>query len=46
VRADEAVCLANDARDGSPRDTDVSWHARRGAEAPAEVAHGPHGANL
>jgi hypothetical protein len=46
VRADEAVCVANDASDASPRNADVSWHARRGADVPAEVAHGPHGANL
>jgi len=45
VRADEAICLANDAS-ASPRNTDVSWHARRGADAPAEVAHAPHGTNL
>jgi hypothetical protein len=46
VRADEAVCLANDASDGSTRKADVSWHARRGADVPAQVVHGPHGANL
>jgi len=46
VRADEAVCLANDASDASPRNADVSWHARRGSDAPAEVAHAAHGANL
>jgi hypothetical protein len=46
VRADEAVCLVNDASDASPRNTDVSWHARRGADAPADVAHAAHGANL
>ena len=44
VRADEAVCLSNDA--SNARNTDVSWHARRGIDAPAEVAHRPHGANL
>jgi hypothetical protein len=39
VAEGEAVCLANDGRDVSPRNTDVSWHARRGADAPAETAH-------
>jgi len=39
VGADEAVCLANDAGDASPRNTDVSWHARRGADVPAEAGH-------
>lgn len=46
VSANEAVCLANDAGEAGPRNTDVSWHARRGADAPSEVAHAPHGANL
>jgi hypothetical protein len=46
VRADEAICMANDASEVSPRNADVSWHARRGADAPAEVAHAPHGTNL
>ncbi|HEY7375656.1 MAG TPA: hypothetical protein VIF57_26100 [Polyangia bacterium] len=35
VRDDEAICLANVAGDSGR--ADVSWHARRGAEAPAEV---------
>jgi hypothetical protein len=35
VGEDEAVCLAHDAGDAGR--TDVSWHARRGAQAPAEV---------
>ena len=39
VAEGEALCLANDANSGAPRDTDVSWHARRGADAPAETAH-------
>jgi len=39
VPENEAVCLANDAREAAPRNTDVSWHARRGADAPAEKAH-------
>jgi hypothetical protein len=39
VPEDEAVCLANDARETAPRNTDVSWHARRGADVPAEAGH-------
>ena len=35
VREDEAVCLAADAADA--RRADVSWHARRGAEAATET---------
>jgi len=35
VREDEAICLAGAAADGGQ--ADVSWHARRGAEAPSEV---------
>jgi hypothetical protein len=35
----EAVCLANEAGQAAPRNTDVAWHARRGADAPAETAH-------
>jgi hypothetical protein len=38
VGEDEGVCLANAAGDGAPR-ADVSWHARRGAGAPVEIAH-------
>jgi hypothetical protein len=38
VGEDEGVCLANAAGDGVPR-ADVSWHARRGAGAPVEIAH-------
>jgi hypothetical protein len=40
VPADEAVCLANGS--GIARNTDVSWHARRGKDAPVEVAHTDH----
>jgi hypothetical protein len=39
VREGEAICLANDANDVAARNADVSWHARRGADAPAETAH-------
>ena len=35
VPADEAVCLANGS--GVARDSEVAWHVRRGAVAPAEV---------
>ena len=45
VHADEGVCLANEAGDAAPR-ADVSWHARRGAEAPIEFAHTDHGSHL
>jgi hypothetical protein len=38
VGADEVVCLANAARVAALR-VDVSWHARRGADAPIEVGH-------
>jgi hypothetical protein len=37
VPADEAVCLANGS--GVARDSEVAWHARRGASAPAETLH-------
>jgi len=37
VAEDEAVCLANGS--GVARDSDVSWHARRGADAPVEALH-------
>jgi hypothetical protein len=37
VGEDEGVCLANAAGDGAR--ADVSWHARRGAGAPVEIAH-------
>src|SRR4051812_46675473 len=39
VADDEAVCLANGAGDVAPQNTDVSWHARRGTNVPAEVLH-------
>jgi hypothetical protein len=45
VGQDEGICLANEAGDTAPR-ADVSWHARRGAEAPIEVAHTDHGNSL
>jgi hypothetical protein len=45
VASDEGACLANQAGDAAPR-ADVSWHARRGAEAPTEVAHTDHGSHL
>jgi hypothetical protein len=35
VHEDEAICLANGS--GIARDADVAWHARRGADAPAET---------
>jgi hypothetical protein len=41
VTEDEAICMADDSN-GPGRDarrTDVSWHARRGAEEPSEVMH-------
>jgi hypothetical protein len=38
VGEDEGVCLANAAGDSAPR-ADVSWHARRGASTPVEIAH-------
>jgi hypothetical protein len=38
VDEDEGVCLANAAGDGAPR-ADVSWHARRDAGTPVEIAH-------
>jgi len=37
VLEDEAVCLANVS--GSARAADVSWHARRGKDAPAKTLH-------
>jgi hypothetical protein len=37
VPAGEAVCLANGS--GLARDSEVAWHARRGANAPAETLH-------
>jgi len=41
VAADEAICLTDDAAAGAPttRDTDVSWHARSGTDAPVETVH-------
>jgi hypothetical protein len=39
VGEDEGVCLANAADDGAR--ADVSWHARRDAGAPVEIAHRP-----
>jgi hypothetical protein len=39
VHHDEAICLANDGGDAAPRIADVSWHARRGADAPIEMTH-------
>jgi hypothetical protein len=41
VHADEGVCLATETGEAAPR-TDVSWHARRGTDAPIEVAHTDH----
>ena len=46
VPENEAICLGNDAREAAPRNTDVSWHARRGADAPTETNHALHAANL
>ena len=46
VSENEAICLDNDASEAGPRNTDVSWHARRGADAPAETNHALHAANL
>jgi hypothetical protein len=37
VRDGEAVCVANTSTNA--RSADVSWHARRGSEAPAEAMH-------
>jgi hypothetical protein len=45
VRSDEGLCLANGAGDAAPR-ADVSWHARRGADAPVEIAHTDSGSPL
>ena len=42
VLYDEAICLANAAGDAAPDDAAVSWHARRGANAPIETAHAIH----
>ena len=42
VLYDEAICLANAAGEAAPDDADVSWHARRGANAPIETAHAIH----
>jgi hypothetical protein len=43
VAADEGICLANGA--GTAPRTDVSWHARRGADASPEAAHPFQAAN-
>ena len=42
VLYDEAICLANAAGDAAPDDADVSWHARRGANAPTGTPHAIH----
>jgi hypothetical protein len=46
VLYDEAICLANAAGDAAPDNADVSWHARRGANAPIETAHASHAGSL
>ena len=46
VLRDEAIRLANEAGDAAPRTADVSWHARRGAEAAIETAHAIPASNL
>ena len=33
VPENEAICLENDANEAAPRNTDVSWHARRTSRA-------------
>ena len=42
VSPDEVICLATAAGDAAQGDADVSWHARRGANAPIETAHAIH----
>lgn len=41
VAAGEAICVTDDDDAGTPtaRDTDVSWHARSGTDAPVETVH-------
>jgi hypothetical protein len=46
VAENEAICVANDGRDVAPRNADISWHARRGADAPAETDQDIHASNL
>jgi hypothetical protein len=45
VLSDEAICLANQIGDASAGNADVSWHARRGANAPIETTPALHASN-